>query len=156
MNKKDIKYIIIIAVIFLSLVGIYFLVKHFENKNTEDEFYLKNYDINEYIPTYVSDEKMAKIYLNDFVNKMISDPEEAYSLIADDYRKEKFPTYNDFYNYLNTLEIYDIVLDSFYKKQLKEYLIFGIYDNYNNFYGFKTKGVMQYSVYLDEDIIEIW
>ena len=31
-----------------------------------------------------------------------------------------------------------------------------VYDNNGNFFAFKTKGVMQYSVYLDDYTVEIW
>mgnify|MGYP003293480765 CR=1 FL=1 len=31
---------------------------------------LKNYKVNEYIPTYVSDEAMARIYLNEYIYNM--------------------------------------------------------------------------------------
>ena len=65
MNKKDIRLAIILAIIVLTLFGIYTIIKKSGNSRGEPTNYLKNYGVNEYIPTYVSDANMAKIYLND-------------------------------------------------------------------------------------------
>lgn len=156
MNKKDIGLVIVIAIIVLVFIGVYTVVKKMDNSKKEPINYLKNYGVNEYIPTYVSDENMAKIYLNDYVNSMIYDTENAYYLLDEEYRNIKYPNYQDYYSYVTSLGNYDIKLKSFYKKISKGYIIFGVYDQYDNFYAFKTKGVLQYKVFLDEDTVEIW
>ena len=156
MDKKDTKFLIIMGIIVVVFIGVFVIIKKSKNSKEEPIIYLKNYGVNEYIPTYVSDESMAKIYLNDYINTMLYDTESAYYLIDEGYRSVKFPSYQDYYNYVNNLSNFNVKLDRFYKKGSNGYTIFGVYDQYNNFYAFKTKGVLQYSVYLDEDTIEIW
>lgn len=157
MNKKETKQLILLIIIILVFVGLYFLLSFLTKK---DEFkyeeYLKNYKVNEYIPTYVSDEAMAKIYLNDYIHTMYYDVEEAYNLLDSEYRTKKFKNIDDYKKYVNTLNYSTYDVESYFKTDSGGYTIFGVYDRNNNFYAFKTKGVMQYSVYLDEDTVEIW
>ena len=123
----------------------------------EREFikYIKDYEINEYIPTYVSDSDMAKIYLNDYVYIMHSDIEKAYSLLDEEYRNKKFGNIDVFSNYVNSLTYTSYKMDSYYIDNVNGYKIFGVYDKNGNLFIFKTKGVMQYTVYLDADTVEI-
>ena len=127
------------------------------NNNNEAEYgeYLKNYEVNEYIPTYVSDEDMAKIYLNDYTKMMYFNTEEAYELLDVEYKNKRFSTYNEFKNYIYSLPYTTYNVTKYYKKMKNGYLYFGIYDNNGNIFIFKTKGVMQYSVLLDDYTIEI-
>ena len=157
MNKKDTKQLIILAVVILCFVGLYFLIKFVTKKDkVEYSEYLKDYEVNEYIPTYVSDEAMAKIYLNDYIHTMYYDVEGAYNLIDPEYRSKKFKTINEYKKYVETLNYSTYDVASYFKVDSGGYTIFGVYDRNDNFYAFKTKGVMQYSVFLDEDTVEIW
>lgn len=157
MNKNPIKYGIIIGVIILLFVGLYFII----SKLTEDdslgyEEFLKNYEVNEYIASYVSDEDMAKIYLNDYIHNMFYDIEKAYNLLDEEYRTKKFGNLDNFRIYVDSLEYSTYVLSRYYKKDIDGYIIFGVYDRTGNFFAFKTKGVLQYTVYLDDYTVEIW
>lgn len=157
MNNNPIKYGIIIGVIVLIFSGVYLLL----NKLTEDESlgydeFLKNYKVNEYIATYISDEDMAKIYLNDYIHNMYYDIESAYNSLDIEYRNKRFGTIENYKNYVYSLGYSSYTLSSYYKKDVSGYIIFGVYDNNGNFFAFKTKGVMQYSVYLDDYTVEIW
>ena len=157
MDKNPIKYGIIIATITLVFVGAYFII----SKLTEDnslgyEEFLKNYEVNEYIASYVSDEDMARIYLNDYIHNMFYDVEKAYNLLDEEYRVEKFGSLDNFKVYVDSLEYSTYVLSRYYKKDIDGYIIFGVYDRNGNFFAFKTKGVLQYTVYLDDYTVEIW
>ena len=157
MNKNPIKYGIIITIIILVFVGAYFII----SKLTEDdslgyEEFLKNYEVNEYITSYVSDEDMAKIYLNDYTHNMFYNVEKAYNLLDEEYRTKKFGSLEKFKNYVNSLEYPTYVLAKYYKKDIDGYIVFGVYDENGNFFAFKTKGVLQYTVYLDDYTVEIW
>lgn len=154
-KKNIITYIIIGVILVLFAVAFNYLY----NKNNEDEpteYYqeLKDYKANEYIPTYVSDNDMAKIYLNDFITTAITDPESSYDLLDGEYRNIKYPTYESYYNDFAIDVTYPKIRD-FYKKNINGYVVFGVYDINDNIYIFKTKGVMQYSVYLDDYTVEI-
>ena len=157
MNNNPVKQIILVVIIVLGLSGLYFLLDWLTNKNDVDNGeYLRDHGVNEYIASYISDEDMARIYLNDYIHTMYYNPEEAYNLLDKEYRNIKFDNFNNYKEYVSKLNYstYDMV--RFYKKEIKDYIIFGVYDQNDNFFAFKTKGVMQYSVYLDEETVEIW
>ena len=117
--------------------------------------YLKNYEFNEYIPTYISDEDMAKIYLNDYIQKMYYDVETAYNLLDEEYRNKKFGGIENYKKYINSLPNSNYKLSTYYRYEKKGYIIFGVTDQNSNMYIFKTKGVMQYKVFLDDSTVEI-
>jgi len=154
-NKNPIKIIIVALVAIGVCIAVYFTVNYFSKKDNTDVNYIKNYKINEFIPTYISDEDMAKIYLNDYVYTMFYDTEKAYNLLDENYRNKKFANYETFKNYINSLPYSSYSLLKYYKKEKQGYIIFGVYDKNNNLFIFKTNGVMQYSVYLDDYTVEI-
>lgn len=154
-DNNPIKIVIIVIVAIAIFTLLYFIINYFNKKNNDTIDYIKNYEINEFIPTYISDEDMARIYLNDFIHTMFSDTRSAYNLLAEEYRNKKFPNYESFESYVNSLPESGFNLLKYYKKVKKGYIIFGVYDKNDNLFIFKTKGVMQYSVYLDEYTVEI-
>lgn len=155
-NKSSIKIIIILVLIGIFTLA-YFLIKLFFGEDKDNEYiFLKNYEVNEYIPTYVSDEDMAEIYLNDYIYNMHSNIEKAYTLLNEEYKNKRFGSFSNYISYVNSLNYSSYKLKSYYKKSADGYIIFGVYDINGNFYAFKTKGVMQYSVYLDDYTVEIW
>lgn len=157
MNKNPIKYGIIITIIIVVFVGAYFILSNFlKDDSLGYEEFLKNYEVNEYIASYVSDEDMAKIYLNDYVHNMFYDIEKAYNLLNDEYRTKRFVNLEQFENYVYSLDYSTYDLARYYKKDVDGYIIFGVYDKNGNFFAFKTKGVLQYTVYLDDYTVEIW
>lgn len=156
MKDNNIKNIITVIIIVLIFTGVYLLLKHLNRDDSlQYEEYLKDYDVNEYIATYVSDEDMAKIYLNDYIHNMYYDIEKTYNSLDEEYRNKKFGSLDNYKNYVNSLNYPTYTLDKYYKKEANSYIIFGVYDTNGNFFAFKTKGVMQYKVYLDEDTVEI-
>ena len=156
MQNTDIKKIVITIGIILVFVILFLVIKRLTTNNSSEYVeYLKNYKVNEYIPTYVSDEDMARIYLNDYVHTMYSDTDAAYELLDKEYRDKKFGSLNKYKIYVNSLNYSTHTMSRYYKKENNGYIIFGVYDNNNNFFAFKTKGVMQYSVYLDDYTVEI-
>ena len=153
MDRKGIFAIIIVVI---SLIGLYFLLNNvFNKKNTENIDYLKNYEVNEYIPTYISDEDMARIYLNDYIHTMYYDVESAYNLLDREYREKRFNSLDNYKNYVDSLNYSTYSLKEYYKLGSDTNTIFGVYDEHDNLYIFKTQGVMQYSVYLDDETVEI-
>ena len=157
MNKNNIKKLVIVIIIVACLISLYFLL-NFLTKSGKNEYseYLKDYKVNEYIPTYIDDESMVKIYLNDYIQTMYNDVEEAYDLLDNDYKAQKFSNIESYKRYVNNLNYSTYDVESYFKVSNEGYTIFGVYDRNGNFYAFKTKGVMQYSVFLDEDTVEIW
>ena len=154
-NKINFKSIIIILIAIIVLVYIYYLLNHIFSNEEESYKYLKNYDVNEYIPTYVSDEDMAKIYLNDYIKNMNYDVEKAYNLLHEEYRNKKFGNPENYKSYVSSLQGKSYKLSTYYKYNKDGYTIFGVTDQNSNLYIFKTIGVMQYSVFLDDYTVEI-
>lgn len=159
MKDNKIKTLIVIIIFAILFICLYFCISYIFKKNDTDNEekmnYLKNYEVNQYIPTYISDEAMAKIYLNDYIYNMYYDTKKAYELLDIDYRTQKFGSYENYITYVNSLTYSTYKLEKYYKEVSGEYIIFGVYDSNGLFYAFKTNGVLQYSVYLDDYTVEI-
>lgn len=154
-NNKEMKNVIIFAIILLGFVGVYILLDKYLNKEEVEQEFLKNYAVNEYIPTYISDEDLTKIYLNEYVHIMYSDQERAYELLDKEYREKRFGNLEVFKEYVNSLTYSNYKLDRFYVDTKGKYIIYGAIDTNGNIFIFKTNGVMQYTVYLDDYTVEI-
>lgn len=154
-SKQELKNVIIFICIILAFSIIYILIDKIINSENEESLYLKNYEVNEYIPTYVSDEDMARIYLNDYINTMYSDVDKAYELLDKEYRDKKFGNIDNYKNYIKTLNNLSYKVDSFYLDNSHKYKVYGVYDTNGNMFIFKSVGVMQYTVYLDDYTVEI-
>ena len=154
-NKKNLKLIIIIIVVVVILFSLYFILNSLFNNKEKAYTYLKNYKVNEYIPTYVSDQDMAKIYLNDYINNMYSNIETAYNLLDEEYRNKKFGSLENYKKYVNSLKFNSYKISTYSKYNKEGYLVFKVTDTNGNMFVFKTNGVMQYSVLLDDYTVEI-
>ena len=154
-----------------------------KNHNIESKYkeYIKidEKTFNKYKYSIVEDADIIKQYFNDYIQKANYYPEEAYNILDEKYKTNKFNTFLDFQNYLNqrkeqleALDIYNIktsndfktdeeyesYLMNFKSKGLKQYLIkdyetYRLYiciDDYDNYYAFKETGAMEYSLYLDD------
>ena len=152
MNKKTFKIALISVIIVAAVVLIFFFIK--ADKNREDE-YLKDYGVNEYIPTYISDQDLVKIYLNDYIYNMRYDINTAYNQLDKKYRDAKFDSIDKFIAYISNIGNKSISLKKYSKTSKKGFIIYKAYDNNDNVFIFKTKGIMQYTVYLDEDTVEV-
>lgn len=153
MNKKTLK-IIFISVIILASVLILCLLFSYFNRDKEYN-HLRKYEANEYIPTHVSYEDLAKIYLNDYTYNMSFDIQKAYDLLDTKYREKKFNSITDFSKYIKDLKNQKIKMKKYIKYHIGKYTIFKVYDENNNLFVFKTNGVMQYRVYLDDSTVEV-
>ena len=161
--KKNI--LIIILVLIFVILASYFLVrnylasksKYIDSSISEETYEMvpKTYNVNEYTSIMISDDDMARIYLNDYINSIMKNIQDSYYLLDEEYRNSKFGNVDNYINYINNLKLYNNV-DRYYKKTSNGYIIYGVYDVNGNYFVFKTKGVMQYSVYLDDKTIEIW
>lgn len=155
-NNSTLRNMVILFIVLALFIILYIVLDKVTNKNSEEYTeYLKNYNVNEYIPTYISDEDMARIYLNEFVHIMHYDVEESYNLLDEEYRLKKFSNIELYKTYINSIKYSTYKLDSYYVRNKDGYKIFGVYDTNGNLFIFKTKGVMQYTVYFDDDTVEI-
>ncbi len=107
--------------------------------------------------TTISGEDACRMYLKDFVQKELNNPEEAYSMIDEEYKQERFPTFADYQEYVNG---YRTVLEnavlSQYSVEIKDdYVEYILVDNYNTSYTVRAKGVWDYTILLDNYTIKI-
>lgn len=150
-KKYNIIVTIIIIFLFIGSIAIIFL---FYNQNKSSDFeYLKNYKDNEYMPVYISEEKMAKMYYNDFMYYLNADLNGAYNLLNPEYKKAKFASYSAFQSYIQpyyngTLSSYSVV------QQGNKKLFYIILSNESKII-FATSGVMNYELYFDDETISI-
>jgi len=154
-NKK-VKIMGIVVLILLICVSIWYIrVNYIDKKkmyNYSDLDYVpKKYEVNEYANMNIDDQTMASIYLNDFLNIMYYDYQEAYLLLDENYREAKFGSVESFKNFVDN---YD-----YSKSTIKKFGVeagrYDVYDIDGNIFIFVTEGVMQYKVYLDYETVAI-
>ena len=131
----------------------------------------------------LSEEEIVNLYLKDYVEKCLYNPQQAYEILEEQYRNLRFENYNKFQEYLQenkqTLE----ALDSNHRKkysdfdnyeeyenyiknlkiiELNKYLIenngnyktYTCIDDYGNYYIFNIYNALEYKTLLDNYTIE--
>ena len=126
-------------------------------KLEDDETEIPNKGNNAFKYESVSNVDMCRKYLEDFRQKELNNPEEAYSMLDEEYRNERFPTFEEFQEYVNScrdmiqyssLSKYDVEI----KDNYTEYILV---DNYNNSYTIRTTGIWDYTIFLDNYTIKV-
>lgn len=76
---------------------------------------------NKLIHNSVDDEEMCKFLLNDYINKAVHFPKEAYNFLDEEYKSKRFPEYKDFQKYIeyNKKRLQASILDDI--KQLSDF-----------------------------------
>jgi len=127
-----------------------------------------------------NDKDIARLYFIDYIKLMLIDPEEAYNMLEDNYKKEKFKSLKNFEDYINEnkqklqasykVETADSTeYESFskyydFKKKYEDYALsdYSVKDNSNtkqyicedgknNYYIFNVKHPGDYTVKLDKE-----
>lgn len=157
-NKKII--FICIGLLLVTFIIYLFTINDNDilNETIEDYTYLKNYSSNEYVPVYVTEEDMAKKYLNDYKNNILNDVEEAYNSLNKEYREKRFGSLDKYKEYINdfiTMSTYSMEVDKYSVSSMSGDKVFNIYDKSGNQYIIREKSIMNYEVYLDEYTVVI-
>lgn len=153
-----------------------------ENETFDEDIELG--DFNKITNISITDEDFAEKYFNSYIHNARYYPEEAYESLDENYRKERFGSYQKYLEYLKNNEeelvsldpssIQDIndfsneeeytnYMNSLTQKELKKYYLYEdndpkmciCVDYYGNYYIFQAEGVMNYTVYLDTYTIEL-
>ena len=129
-----------------------------EIKNQVEQSLIKEIeyqDVNSFMTTSISDERMAKKYYSDFTYKMLYMPEKAYEQLDKEYREKRFGNYDNFLSYVN--DIAGVIAGETYGRYLIEegdgytlYTAAGQDTSDPRRYYFKETSVMQYVAYLDD------
>ena len=157
------KFLVILIGLFVIVLSFYLLREFFASREKYTESYLqeedyimvpKVYGVNEYSVTEISDQDMTMIYLNDYIYNVNNNIETAYNLLNEEYRLKKFGDIEGYKNYIDSIN-YAVTLSSYSLSSKAGNDIYTAYDKNGNMYIFKTNGVMQYEVYLDDYTVEI-
>lgn len=128
-----------------------------EIKLEDDETQIQNNGNNSFEYTTVSSEEMCRKYLKDFTQKELNNPEEAYSMLDEEYKNERFSGLEEYQEYIElcrnriqyaSLSKYDVDR----KENYTEYILV---DNYNNSYTVKATGIWDYTILLDNYTIKV-
>ena len=105
----------------------------------------------------ISDEQMCRIYLEQFLKLELENTEEAYQLLEEEYKKERFPTYKDYQEYVeeNQEIIQESILSKYSVEHYDDYTQYVLVDVYNNTYTLNTTSVMTYTIKLDNYTIKV-
>ena len=112
-------------------------------------------DVNSFMTTSISDERMAKKYYSDFTYKMLYMPEKAYEQLDKEYREKRFGNYDNFLSYVN--DIAGVIAGETFGRYLVDeqegytlYTAAGQDTSDPRRYYFRETSVMQYVAYLDD------
>lgn len=108
---------------------------------------------NKYKYSILTEEEIAKQYFNNYIQKAMYYPQEAYNALDEEYKTKKFPTFSEFQSYLTNFQAKG--LKQYLVKDYPTYKVYICIDDYENYYAFKVTAAMQYSVYLDDYTILI-
>lgn len=105
----------------------------------------------------VTDEQMCRIYLKQFSELELENAKEAYELIEEEYKKERFPDFQDYQEYLEEYGaiIKEAILYEYSVTHFDDYTQYFIIDNFNNSYTLDATSVMNYKIRLDNYTIKV-
>lgn len=131
--------------------------KNLDDINVETEAYTIKENENNVFKYYrISNEAVAEKYLNYYTKLAKQNPEKAFSLIDENYRKERFKDFETYKNYSNRMSNkYDnlnIVGDSY--EVLSDGTKYILKDSENEVYTIVAKEIMNFSIQLDDYTIE--
>ena len=150
-------FLIIVILVIGTVAGIFMYNKYKDNSNNidneEHDLIPKKYKVNEYNLVNITDKQKANIYLIDYRNELISNREKAYNHLNSEYKDAKFPTIEEFNNYINTINVQNISLEKYSFSTDGNFL--EIYYSNDNSFIFKIKGILDYEVYFDDTTVEM-
>ena len=161
-NKKT----IIICILILFIVGVialYFKLDDSMDFNEGNGSYgtynvIKHYNANEVVPVYINESDVVKKYLNIYKNNMIYDINEAYNMLNERYREERFGSIEAYQEYINSIissSTYSMEVDKYSVNKINGVKIFSVFDKSGYQYIIKEKSIMDIEIYLDEYTVEI-
>lgn len=174
MENKKIKFLIIllsITIIIILSTLIYFLQLQESRENTVNVESIENdisyiqgplnqnienleYNSIEYI--HVTDKQIAQKYFENYIQMMIDNSKQAYTVLEKEYQNKRFDTYEIYNKYIqeNISYLEQAKLESISIKEYDNYKKYICKDQYRNVYVFKEIAVMDYTVQLDDYTLE--
>ncbi len=105
----------------------------------------------------VTDEQMSRIYLSEFTKLELENAKQAYELLEENYKKERFPDLKDYQEYLEENEsiIKESILAKYSVAHFDDYTQYVLIDNFENSYTLDVTSVMNYKIKLDNYTIKV-
>lgn len=125
-------------------------LKEYENTITKND--------NNFITQTTSNyEDIVKEYMNLYKRLAIGYPEKMYDLLDEEYRAKRFGSLEEFKNYIekNKRKIIGLRVEQYNVTYNDEYTQYICIDQYENYYIFREKAVLDYSVILDTYTIDL-
>ena len=126
-------------------------------KNGTQKYLITQNYTGEFLQEDITNNNIVKRYFEYYKLLILSKPEKAYSLIDEEYKEIRFENYDNFYKYIDeNKEIFNNM--EFNKYQINYYDDYTQYvalsDN-GNYYIFNINKVMDFSVFLDQYIVDL-
>ena len=153
LSKNSLRPLLIGLIIILVPLIISFIFKENDGSNgrvLKQDFEFKDYEVNEVIPVYITDEERVKKYYSEFMDILINDPEKAFTMLDDETLIEKFDSYKSFKSYLDTLKqkkgFYTTTVRNYSNEMVDGKRVYFAMDSIGNEYGFVESSIMNYKV----------
>ena len=163
--KNKIKYLIVILLV-VALFLIFYIWKQdkvdsslgTEFKNYEEQYIAPKtrYECNEFSIINVTTNELLQMYFNDYKNAVLQEPEKAYNILQEQYREEKFGSFEEYKKYIenNKETITTATLESYQVKdeETNRYICI---DQNGRYYIFDETAIMDYTVILDTYTLDL-
>lgn len=150
--------VFIVLIFIIIMVG----VLKSRNRNSTYEYvkYNQKYEGKENQINYkeISETKVAQMYLADYVNIILTDMPKAYSLVDDYYKENVLETFSKFNKRVENMKTPLFISAKLKEVSVQKYngnRIYYVKDAADNVFVFKEVSIMNYTVYLDTDTLDI-
>ncbi len=132
-------------------------IKEGDNIQISVEETVKNDIDNIYQYKVVTDETYITEIFNTYAKDLLYNRARAYKLLNEEYSSKKFNTQQEFEDYIknNLYKLATMKLDKYQKNKSNDYTQYACIDQNGNYYIFREKQPMQYSVILDTYTIDL-
>ncbi len=125
-------------------------------KMEQSDFSIEKNEYNTYEYIVLNSQKQAEMYIQNFENNLRYKIKESYNKLDEEYKKKRFGSLEKYQQYMNENEKYflNFELNKYKEENNDNYTEYICIDQYGNYYIFKDKGVMDYTVMLDTYTID--
>jgi len=145
-------------IIILIVVTIAFFVFTLVRKQIKlSEFSIANNSDNSVFKSYLGSKDIVNKYYNDYINIALSNKEEAYRMLDDNYKAKTNMSYSEFQEKMRELEnkeYYKYSIKSYRIDENEDYILYLVKNEIGDKFAFKVTGIMDYTVYLDFDTLK--
>lgn len=105
----------------------------------------------------MTEEDICRMYLKHYTTLELENVEEAYKLIDEKYKAERFSNLDEYKEYVEEYKgiIEEGILTKYLVNYYDDYIEYVLVDNYNTSYTIKAKGVYDYTIYLDNYTVKV-